>query len=228
MKIRTKINNDKILYSVSKIMIRLLARSFDTILLLGLLIGVYFIITLNKELTFGELVSIEFSVSLVTFFIYFILIPFFTKGFTLFRWIFKIKLIELINRRKYFYHLVIHDLFIWINYMLLILIFSIITATLNKNDQIEFFKSLFVSESNVNYVTIIFKVLFSTCGLISIVFLVYNCINSGKRSIQDLISWTVMISIKNPTPEEPNRNIATSEWKKITINHLPGNINFKK
>ncbi|WP_202898791.1 hypothetical protein [Mycoplasmoides pirum] len=109
------------------------------------------------------------------------------------------------------------------------LIFSIITACQPIDKQQVFFSSLFSTNENSNYIVIIFRVLLSIVGIISIIFFIYNCVNNGKRSIQDLMSWTAMISLNKGTPESPVKNSAPSEWKIKDNNlNLPGNIYFKK
>lgn len=232
MKIETIKNDEKILYPLAKILIRCISSFLDTIILLGIIIGIYYLMKTYSSLSFGEILIISVSIMLIFFFTYHIVIVFFTKGFTLFRWIFKIKLIELIDFKKYFWHLILHDLFIWIHFSLITMILSIMTILKSPNSQENFFTSLFKSniESDYEAEIIIIKVLYSISAFISICMLVYNCINTGKRSIQDLISWTVMINLNKPTPKNKNHNFAPSKWKQqIESNfHLPGNIDVIK
>lgn len=227
MKIRTIVNNERIIYPLAKAWIRFLTRFLDTAFTLLISIGLYYLVRFinNNDFEFGRIALITVILMLLLMIIYYLIIPYFTKGYTLFRWVFKIKLIELISLQKYFWHLILHELFLWIHFMILTLIYVIITITQPLDNQQTFFLDLFnlsnSASANQNIVAIIFKVFYSLCAVVSIIFLVFSFINSGKRNLQDLMSWTAMIAINKPTPQNKNKNINNS-WGAPRKFNLPG------
>lgn len=231
MKIRTVVNNERIIYPLAKAWIRFLTRFLDTVFTLFISIGLYYLVKFinNDNLEFGKIALITVILVWVLMIIYYLIIPYFTKGYTLFRWVFKIKLIELISLQKYFWHLIMHELFLWMHFLLLTLIYVIITISQPLENQQIFFLDLFnlsgSISANQNIAAIIFKVLYSICAIVSIIFLVFSFINSGKRNLQDLISWTAMIAINKPTPQNKNKNINNS-WSTTKKFNLPGVIDL--
>lgn len=110
MKIRTELNNQKMLYPLTTPLVRFIVRLLDAIITGIISVIIYKLVNLTNNFDITILLTIILSYGV--FAIYYLIIPYLTKGYTLFRYIFKIKLIELINIRKYLAHLVVHDLFI--------------------------------------------------------------------------------------------------------------------
>lgn len=231
MKIRTVVNNERIIYPLAKAWIRFLTRFLDTVFTLFISIGLYYLVKFinNNDLEFGKIALITIILVFFLMIIYYLIIPYFTKGYTLFRWVFKIKLIELISLQKYFWHLILHELFLWIHFLFLTLIYVIITIAQPLENQQTFFLDLFSLSNNAsenqNIAAIIFKVFYSVCAIVSIIFLVFSFINSGKRNLQDLMSWTAMIAVNKPTPQNKNKNINNS-WNATKKFNLPGVIDL--
>ena len=230
MQIRTEHKNEKILYPLAKAWVRFIVRCLDSIIVIGIMIGLFFLIKEYASFSFGIEFLLIVILGFLVSFIYFVVVSFFTKGYTLFRWIFRIKLIELIHSKKYFWHLIVHDMLIWMHFGILTLIYAIITACQPVDQQRDFFDALINTrqDSMANTVAIIFKILYSASALTSLIFMIYSFINSGKRSIPDLMSWTAMINLNKPTPQNKNVNVNASGWTPDKALHLPGSIEISE
>ncbi|WP_027120159.1 RDD family protein [[Mycoplasma] testudinis] len=224
MKIRTEFNNQKMLYPLAMPWTRFFASLLDGITTVIIGVIIYFLSDLSKDFTTTIILTIVLGY--IVFIVYFLAIPYFTRGYTLFRYLFKIKLIELIDLRKYFYHLFLHDLFVWIHFSTLTLIYMFITISLPAAQQEKFFTDLYnQSPDNTNIVSIVFRVLYSVAAIISVILLIYTFLRKGNRNLQDLLSWTAMISLNKPTPENKNNNFNPKGWRPVKPRyHLPGEI----
>lgn len=221
MKIRTELNNQKMLYPLTTPLVRFIVRLLDAIITGIISFIIYKLVNLSNNFDITILLTIILSYGV--FAIYYLIIPYLTKGYTLFRYIFKIKLIELINIRKYLLHLVVHDLFIWIHFSTLTLIYVIVVVNLPQNHQ-QLLQNLFNSQSSFEVINVVFRILYSLAAIVSIAFLVYSFLRKGKRNLQDLMSWTAVISLSRPTPENIDAKLNPSGWDPKPKYHLPGEI----
>lgn len=87
MKIRTVVNNERIIYPLAKAWIRFLTRFLDTVFTLFISIGLYYLVKFinNNDLEFGKIALITIILVFFLMIIYYLIIPYFTKGYTLFR-----------------------------------------------------------------------------------------------------------------------------------------------
>lgn len=221
MKIRIELNNQKMLYPLTTPLVRFIVRLLDAIITGIISFIIYKLVSLTKNFDITILLTIILSYGV--FAIYYLIIPYLTKGYTLFRYIFKIKLIELINIRKYLVHLVVHDLFIWIHFSTLTLIYVIIVVNLPQNHH-QLLQNLFNSQSSFEVINVVFRILYSLAAIVSIAFLVYSFLRKGKRNLQDLMSWTAVISLSRPTPENIDAKLNLNGWNPKPKYHLPGEI----
>ena len=238
-------NNDKTKhrYNLASALSRTSSRFLDLVFICLLNVGFYFSLFFNETFaTFPiwKFATVCFLISL-SLFIYFILVPFFSGGYTIFSAIFKIRIytinLKTITTRKwfknlefvFFVQLLVREALSLLTYavfFILLGIISFISPDLAK----EYLKSLSngtLSNSTTNYVQIVFSSLFSIAALLDVIIIVNVVLSSKKRSFADHISNTVVIKmvdvIGGKDPQMP-LNYKNKE-SKIKYN-LPGELNI--
>lgn len=198
-------NNQKARYSLAPASKRILARFFDLLIVCLLSIAVFCSLTLwiiinNKKnydnKLFSGMILLSFFISFMLFFAYFIVIPYFWKGYTFFKKIFKIKTHELINDKYFFFHLIKKEFFIWIILFILNFIFSFILFF--YNDPLSIMSKLlmfnFTYKDNKYIFIPIFQFFYVIFFIPSLIITVHLSLNSRKRALHDFFSDTCVIS----------------------------------
>ncbi len=175
----------------------------------------------------GWRIFLIFLLSTITNIIYFVVIPYFWKGFTICKYLFKIHTYELINRKYFFKHLVKREMFIWglssiINMILAIFCWSSDNAWLLLNDLINMNPP---HDPQVEFIaSSVFKTLYAITGLVLLALIVHMFFNNKKRAFHDLASDTCVISTV-ATPSDDPQGVANKFKNKVRNYSLPGEIN---
>lgn len=223
--------NNKKKYYLSSSTRRFFARAFDffisfiLIFLSSLLIFKDFYFK-NADINNIDNRAVFLYFSITSFFIlflYFVFFPYFFKGRTLFKFLFKIRVIYLNkNKSYYFYHLVKKEFFIWGFISIFNIIISIMDLVFFKNKS--FIEQVYFSDiyDKLDLIVIIFR---SINSALLILFLFINInlfIKSKKRTSLDYISKTAVV-YNSYKPKE-----ITNNKKDVTKMHnkLPGIIDL--
>lgn len=222
------IKNNKIKYPLAPATRRVLARFFDLFLLCVLSIGIFSAFTLwifindrtyyNQKLFCGMFLIANFT-SILMFFIYFVVFPYFFGGYTLFMRMFKIKVYSNKKGFVFFREIIKRELFIW--FLFFIINFILIIVLFFQNNPLEIIKELFIFNfSNENIMIPIFQFLYVLCIIPMIVITIHMVMRSGKRAIHDIFSNTYVI-LNKPIIEN-NKNTMEKKYS-----NLPGIIDEK-
>lgn len=240
-----KNNNSKNRYNLASATSRLFSRFFDMLLVILFIVGFYFLIFQNEE-DFNFPIWKFFLFTLLiflSFFIYFIIVPFFSAGYTLFSKIFKIRIysitLKTITARKwlkqldflFFVQLITRELFTWGLFAIFTLLLGIISFAfpqLVKDFMKNALNSIYnSSEKNNNAIQIIFTTLYSIAAVVDIVLIFNIILTSGKRSFNDHISNTVVIKMVDVIGSHDKQSPLNFKDKKNNMKYnLPGEINF--
>ncbi|WP_027121886.1 RDD family protein [[Mycoplasma] imitans] len=169
-------------------------------------------------------------VGLISFLIYssyFILVPWLTKGKTLFRLAFKLQLVERTKLKKYLGHLFLHNLLIYLFLVVILILMGLSLFAFNNNEQKQIL-GLFIKnnilDQPVKFIIFVsfFRGIYAIYAIILFVIFIFVAINSRKLTLHDKMASLVMIDLKTNTNayqqvEDKNKS------NKIDIN-LPGNI----
>lgn len=236
-------------YGLASACSRLFSKLFDLILIFLILIGVFYWIFNNEMIWINENVITStipswkiFVFALVTcllFFIYFIIIPFFFGGYTLFSKIFKIRIYSIylktfVNRKwlknldfRFFKQLLVRELFLWEINVIVFLLLGIFSFALSQETS-DFIKALINFEVNplseVNIVTILFSTIFSVSSLITLFIIVNVIFTSKKRSFHDSISNTVVIKMTDVHSDEKRPSLSVKGNKSKVHYSFPGEV----
>ncbi len=206
--------NNKNKYELASATKRIIARSLDMFFLVLISIGIFCALTLsiiinnhdkyNQPLFVGMLL-LSFLISFIIFFIYFIVIPYFFKGYTLFKKIFKIKTHNTFQNKSFFINLIKKELFLWMFLFLVNIIFVIILFF--YKDPLSIINKLFLFDFkfNKNQIFIpIFQFLNILFFLPITIIVIHLAINSKKKALHDYFSDTCVI---NTIPIETNNEV---------------------
>lgn len=230
-------------YNLASAPSRLFARALDIILLVTILVGIFFSIFWNEtNFDFPNWKFFIFClVVFVLFFIYFVLLPFFSGGYTLFSWIFKIRIystnLKTITTRKwlknldfvFFVQLLIREVlsFGLMTIMILLLGIMIFIVPIDVKQYLQNIlklESTNISESNP--IQIIFSTFFSIIALIDVLLIFNVILFSGKRTFTDHISNTVVIKMIDVIGDKDPTMPLNYKVKKEKVKYnLPGEIN---
>lgn len=230
-------------FNLAKAWKRFAARLLDFALLFGILVGLAFAI-FNTSTILGWQVFLVSLLVLLVLSIYFIFIPFFWNGWTLFKRIFKIRtysvLLKTVGTNKITKHLdpkfllflFKKEVLIWFLWAFVFFIFGIVCISMG-NSADSFIKELLkLKNPNPENPNLYFELygsifisLFALCFIIDFGLMISLFINSGKRSFHDLISNTIVIDLKGftTTDIDANENKIIISNKKIKYS-LPGEI----
>lgn len=224
-------NNEKLKFSLAPAAKRIFARFFDMLLLSIISIGVFCALTLwiiinhknnYNEKMFSGMLLLSFFISFCIFFIYFIIIPYLWKGYTIFKKIFKIKTHELINDKNFFIDLIKKELFIWFFFFIINFIFSIILFFYPK--PLDILNKLLTFNFNFSdeYIFIpIFQFMYVIFFIPILIITIHLSLNSKKRTLHDYFSNTCVI-YTIPISDETTD---TNDKLPIYNYELPGLIN---
>lgn len=174
-----------------------------------------------------------FSVEVfVLFFLWFIIIPFLTKGRTIGKWICRITTINLSeNKKTFFWHLIKKELFLWIILALVLLCYGF--TCLGLNEQAYRFNISYIQNANANgfksfSAIYIFVFLFSVSILIDMLVIIWMFFTSRKMNLQDEFSHTTVIYINAVAEFSSKIKDVAPDLKKENKNVLPGEINIQE
>lgn len=231
-------------FNLAKAYQRFFARLLDFILLGFIIIGLFFAIFTTSKIQGWQVFLISILLFLCLF-IYFVIIPLFCNGYTLFKKIFKIKthsiLLKTIGQSKikiftnfdakFLFFLFKKELLIWIIWSLVFVIFGIICISFGDgahNFIMEFVKAKASSTSATQVYSGVFITIFSILFVLDAFLLINLFINSGKRCFNDNISNTIVIKMVdvNSSDTDTNLNKMITQSKNIKYK-LPGEISPK-
>lgn len=238
-------SNNKHRYNLASATSRLFSKFFDIVLVLLFNTGIYFIIFNNESNSdFPIWKFFVFCLSIfLSFFIYFIVIPFFSAGYTLFSKAFKIRIysvtLRTITARKWLKHLdfvffvqlIIREIFTWGLFAIITLLLGIISF-IWPNEIREFLNDALKnvmnnSKNTSNPIEIIFTTLYSIAALVDFVLIMNIAIMSKKRSFNDHMSNTVVIKMVDVFGgKDPQMPLNTKNRKENVKYNLPGEVNF--
>ncbi len=150
--------------------------------------------TSNNPDLFRGMFFLSVLISYLWWFIYFIVIPYYWKGYTLFKKAFKLKTHELIDSTKFFQHLVKKECMIWMPIFLVLFIYSIVLSSF-QDDPLKMLQTL-LNYQNTNthdYINPIFQFLFIFSIIPVIIIMIHMAINSKKRALHDIFSDTCVV-----------------------------------
>ncbi len=157
-------------------------------------------------------------------FLYFIVIPYFWKGYTLFKKLFKLKTHELIDSKKFFLDLIKKECMLWMPIYVVMFCFACVLFAY-QDDPYRIINLLityqFVSQGSSSAIFPIFQFLF-IIAIIPITFItIHMAINNKKRALHDYFSNTCVVYLV------PITDVSEDSLKinKITTSlNLPGLI----
>lgn len=192
-------------YNLAKASDRIFARLIDIILMVILSVGVGCAIFLTDPAVKTSISNYPSEswryflfclISIIIFFSYFIILPFFWKGQTVGKKTFKLAFYNVIFTH-YFLNLIKHDLFIWETFSIISFIFGIICLIIGDNNIQTFMQAVLRYDTTSSYYiyAIIFTSLYTIFGLVLVYIVISTCINNSKQSIIDKFSNVVVIKL---------------------------------
>lgn len=228
-------------FNLAKAYQRFFARLFDFIFLGLIIIGLFFAVFTTSRI-YGWQVFLISIIIFVCLFIYFIIIPLFFNGYTLFKKIFKIKthniLLKTIAKKKikflnnfdfkFLFFLFKKELLIWFLWSMVFIVFGVICISLGEKAHefiIDFLNTKSSPASSTKIYSSVFVTIFCILFILDTFLLINLFINSGKRCFNDNISNTIVIKMidVNSSDIDSNLNKIVTQSKKIKYK-LPGEI----
>lgn len=242
-------------YRLASAWLRIGNRFIDLLIVIVIVVVIYFIFFRNLD--FNNLnAALFFGYTLIVFLlfnIYFLIIPFFTKGYTLVSYFLKIRIYSTaltFQKGKKFYHnlnffflfqLFLRELFLWYFFTLLLLILGI-TAFFLQKELIRFLKNISINlitlfnfsnsnmgknSNNLQVYDILFQTGFTISTLLNLITIISVIISNKKRSIHDHFSQSVVVNMKESISDqiEMPLNQKRQKQKRTKLNLLPGEIN---
>ncbi|MCF0217437.1 MAG: RDD family protein [Malacoplasma sp.] len=238
-------------YGLASAPVRIFCRLFDLILNLLIVVGLFFAIfytTQTPVINFYTDVE-PWRIFLFTllifilFFVYFVVLPFFTKGYTLFSKFFKIRIfstsLQIENESKKFLskfnfrflkELLIRETFTFFIFTTITLVLGFVSF-FDKQKVIEFLLSFLNSKLNnqpnsQNVVATAFGTFYAIATLIDILIIINICFTSRRRAFIDFISNTVVVKMIEVFDDDKSSVLNFKNKNKSTIKYnLPGEIN---
>ncbi len=176
----------------------------------------------------GWRIFLIFLLSTITNIVYFVVVPYFWKGFTVCKYLFKIHTYELLDQKYFFKHLVKREMFIWGLSSLVNMILAIFCLSSDDNAWLLLKDLMDMSpphDPQIEFIaSSVFKTLYAITGLVLLALVVHLFFNNKKRAFHDLASDTCVISSVAMSSDDPQG--ITNQIKKKTRNYsMPGEIN---
>ena len=241
----SEINEKKIIrFPLASAGIRLASRFLDMLLISTLGIGFGFLIICtdpqfawsNDPMYISEswryfLVSFIFATICI---LYFIILPKFWKGQTLFKKIFKIRFYSLLPLKNEFWLIFKHDLFIWVFLVFVILTLGTTLMFLGADkasELISYFGLIGttsategVNDLGLYICSIIFDSLYAILGIIILGMIIAMFVKNKKPALQDKFSDLIVIKLSPTSTDTPNTSKNVKPAKKKINYGLPGEI----
>lgn len=236
--VENKIKNEnrrRARYNLAKASDRIFARLIDFILMTILSIGLACAIFLTDPAVKESIKNYPsqawryFLFSILTtiiFSLYFIVLPYFWKGKTLGKKLFKLAFYNTLFLH-YLRNLIKHDLFIWEIFSFLSIILGIICLIIGNNNIQAFMRCILTYDKNSPYYfyAVIFTLLNTMMGLVLVAIIISTCIHSSKQSIIDKFSNLVVIKLVDISgSDKTNERLNTPAKIKHKNYSLPGVI----
>lgn len=236
--------------------IRLFARAADFIFISIFSFCLSLMVFINSEFTVSDLFKefidttppyleswrllLMIIILFVCIFFYFCLIPYLTKGYTLFKYVFKIRLWTKMNHKNFFWLIFKHEFLIWFFMLFFMLMFGIFCISVPdpiiKNERwspaIMLSKFLFsfdrviFNNQTPEWVKLYFglatftKTMLACSGMIPAVLFMYMLFHKNKKAPQDIVSETFVYYLNRFVEE---KKVETKSIQTINENiSLPG------
>lgn len=226
-------------YNLANALSRLFSRFFDLLIIINIIIGIYFALFYNVQEIYGWKIFVFSLIISFLFFVQFIIIPFFTNGYTLFSKIFKLKIYSVLLKNifyskkkikydlKFFLQLLKRELFLWMIPIVLFLIFGFFCLESANVDISKKLYSIITNQIKNDFIIISGFVILSfvSVSLICPLGLIINIIvMSRKRTLHDYFSNTVVIKMIDVNGDDPKNNKNVKQIKPSLKYGLPGEI----
>ncbi len=241
--------NEKKKYNLASAVSRTFTRFFDLLFTFIIIIAFFFIIfsnlfqinlynVQNWDLIQSWQIFLFTFIIFLTIFIYFIIVPFLCRGYTIFSKIFKIRIystsLQIVNEKYkcfknlhwiFFVQLLIRESLTCL-VMVIVTVFLGITSFFAKNDVLSFLLSVTTNEaSNQNVVEIVFQSLYTIAAILDFILILNVAFTNKKRSFTDHISNTVVVKMVEVFSDDKNGVLNLKNKKKPVIKYnLPGEI----
>lgn len=219
-------------YHYSSVWKRFIARILDFLFISIFSISFSLLFFINSEFKITDIFKNDenlamfegwrvFCITLSTFilnFIYFCVIPTLTKGFSLFKYVFKMRLWSLNKSSSFFFKVFKREVLIWMLFYFFTIVAGVIIWISNDtNKMIQAILAIENTNNNELFAWGIFiKIMYALCGMISLVLIVYMLFHNHKLALQDIISSTFVYDYKAKI--EPQK-ITTSFKVVVENNH---------
>lgn len=222
---------NKKVFPLAKASIRIFARILD-MLFLSIFSGIIsFLLTFKitdwsdkpyDHKLFVGILLLSIFINFVIWFCYFIILPLKWKGYTLFKKALKIKIYS--KDKLSLMSLMKHDFLIWIIYFILLtfFVFLLFGASNPTSLIINLFSMNYEKNIFDNVIMAITQSIFAISFLPNLIYSINMFFNSGKQSMADKISDTLVVHIVQKEEIKTTKKIN----KKKT--HLPGDIDIKE
>ncbi|QMT98836.1 RDD family protein [Mycoplasma tullyi] len=229
-----EISNTKVKYQVASATKRIFAGLFDLVFISLISVGFNYLINFlfQKYWMNYSIALYILLVGVISFLFYggyFILVPWLTKGKTLFRLAFKLQLVERTTLNKYLKHLFIHNSLIYLFFVSILIIMGLSLFAFNDSEQREIV-SLFtkndILKEPTKYIIFIsfYRGIYSIYAIILFVIFIFVAVNSKRLALHDRMANLVMIDLTTKTDVNQQTEDKTIS-NKIDIN-LPGNMDL--
>lgn len=226
--------NTKVKYEVASATKRIFAGLLDLVFISLISMGINYLINFlfQKYWTNYSVALYILLVGITSFLFYggyFILVPWLTKGKTLFRLAFKLQLVERTTLKKYLKHIFLHNLLIFLFLVSILIIMGLSLFAFNDREQreiVNLFTKNNILDQPVKYIIFIsfFRGIYSIYAMILFVIFIFVAISSKQLALHDKMANLVMIDLK--TKKDANQQVEDkNKTNKIDIN-LPGNMDL--
>ncbi|WP_462218141.1 RDD family protein [Mycoplasmoides genitalium] len=196
IKVINETNKTVQIFQCAKVKHRALAWLCDVFLLAIVLVVIFLITQAFSDNRFLLFLVLSCSQTIL-WTVYFIFLPFFWDGKTLFRNLLKIKLFAFDKR---FLRIMIHELFLWILLSVLFLVIaSYFFINQNSSEALNFFTNL----DKPNAIAITIRTITILISFLQLIFIGYFCFSSEKQALQEILSNTFMVQEKHTLKSKP-------------------------
>lgn len=235
-----KQSNTKARYKLAKASDRVLSRIVDLIIVGLVNLGLAALIFLTDPAFSGSLsgfiVSQPFRyllfglTSFISFFSYFVILPYYWKGQTLGLKLFKLGIYNQLLS-GFFFNLVKKEVFIWMMTLSIGIILSIVLFVIGIAQDAKAANDIILSlihakkpEGGYTWIIVTFSSFYTLSALILLLALINTIIRSEKRTIIDNWSNTVTVKLKDISSNKDNHNLNKIKTTKNKNYSLPGII----
>lgn len=227
-------------YNLASSWSRIFSKLFDLLTIILILIGFFFLLFFKQTEIPGWKVLVFSWIIFLLFFIWFIIIPFFTNGYTLFSFVFKIRIYSTLLKKiyvnkkykfknldfRFLLSLLKRELFLWEINSILFIIFGFICLKFDK-DVLVFIEEILNKKIDLSFLNVLAVIVISLIWVNNLptVVIVFNIIfKNRKRTLHDYFSNTVVIKMIDVSSDKDNANNNFKSSKVNIMYGLPGEI----